>query len=134
MVELESNGPILFVKPFPKPEALEISSCLDAQEQYVLKKIYPDYSVTCVNKEGKPNKKQLKQFSVDVRKYDHIVIMGVQCSKLLSLKYFEWGSQTIHTNHYDKTFWFSPALGTMMTSSKKLKKFRAFVESIVDNL
>ena len=134
MVGLEKNGPILFVKPFPKQEALEIDCCLDAQEQYVLKKICPDYSVTCVNKEGQANKKFLREFSRDVASYSDLVIMGKQCATLLGLPYKEWDKYAIHTNHYDKTMWFTPALGTMMTSNKRLKQFRAFVEKIRENL
>jgi hypothetical protein len=130
MVALEKNGPILFVKPFPKQEALEIDSCLDAQEQYVLKKICPNYSVTCVNKEGKANKKHLPQLALDFEGFKHSIVMGKQCADLIELPYVEWGSLALG----GLVFWFTPALGTMMTSNKRLKQFRAFVEKISENL
>lgn len=132
MVELEKNGPILFVKPFPKQEALEIDSCLDAQEQYVLKKIYPNYSVTCINKEGKANKEHLSEFKVEILGFSNIILMGKQCANLLGTPYLEWRS--LSALRQNLVFWFTPALGTMMTSNKRLKQFRAFVEQISENL
>jgi hypothetical protein len=132
MVQLEKNGPLLFVKPFPKLEALEIGCCLDAQEQYVLKKICPDYSVTCINKEGKMNKEHLSQFKTEILSFPNIILMGKQCANLLGTPYLEWRS--LSASRQNLIFWFTPALGTMMTSNKRLKQFRAFVEKIRENL
>lgn len=134
MVSLEKDGPILFVKPFPKPEALEIDSCLDAQENYVLSKICPDYSVTCMNREGKKNKQHLDLLKKDMLHFKEVVFMGKQCADMLDIMYKEWGYTVFHIGDHHLCVWFTPALGTMMTSNKRLKEFRAFVEKIRANL
>tara|TARA_R110000824_G_scaffold143199_2_gene310743 strand:+ start:5822 stop:6232 length:411 start_codon:yes stop_codon:yes gene_type:complete len=136
MVGLEKNGPILFVKPFPKPEALEIGSCLDQTEQFVLKKICPDYSVTCVNREGKASKKHTDAVCAELEQFNTIILMGKQCATLLSLghEYQEWGNRPFFIGGKKHTFWFTPALGNIMTSNKRLKQFRTFVENVIENL
>jgi len=130
MVSLEKNGPILFIKPYPKPEALEIDSCLDALENYVMKKICPDYSITCVNREGKKNKQHLDLLKKDMVQFTNVVFMGKECSNMVGIPHKEWGRSMSSIGEHALCVWFTPALGKMMTSNKRLRQFKNFVKEI----
>jgi hypothetical protein len=129
LLSLEKNGPILFVKPFPTLDALEIDCNLNAQETYVLKKICPDYSVTCVNKEGKYSRKHISLFKDEVKLFNKVVIMGKQCCSLLKIPYFEWAIRS-----KEKTILITPPIGIMMNSGRRLKKLREMLEGLNENV
>jgi hypothetical protein len=132
---LEKNGPLLFVKPFASADALELDCNLNAQETYVLQQVCPDYSVTCVNKEGKPSKKNTDAVCSEIEQFNEIVIMGKQCAKMMGLddEYTEWGNKSFFVRGRQYTFWFTPAFGKIMASPKNLKKLRKTVNDIYEN-
>jgi len=128
---VERNGPILFVKPFASPDALELECNLNAQETYVLEAVCPDYSVTCVNKSGKNNKKDLPIFKKEIVGFEHIVLMGKQCCKMLNIDYTEWGHALYHLGDQRcGMVWFAPSFGKIMSSPKNLKRLRSLVNEI----
>jgi hypothetical protein len=135
MSSLEKNGPILFVKPFASADALEIGSCLNAQEAYVLERVYPDYSVTCLNKDGKLNKQHLGQFKTESALFQEIVLMGKQCADLLRVDYIEWSKTLYRAGDENLAFvWCTPAFGKIISSPKNLKRFRSIVEEISEKI
>ena len=128
---LERNGPILFVKAFAIEEALEIECNLTAIETYALKNICPDYSVTCVNKEGKNNKRDMPEFKQDSSGFNYIVIMGKQASKMIGVEHKDWSKGLYHlVGDNFAEIHFVPSLSRISSSKRHIQRMRDLVKDI----
>jgi hypothetical protein len=101
---LEKNGKILFVKKKASPGAQEIGCSLNAQETLFLRKLCPKYSLLCLNAKGVLSAAQKAEFSLTLKSFDKIIMMGSDCSKAVGLphrvgKFIIDGGKTIHATH-----------------------------------